>query len=212
MTAETTGWATREKKDRADSATRARLLESARAVFERRGYARTTVADITAEAEVSRPTFYVYFASKKDVFGVLAEDLRDRFLAAQELTGVDVDDPHAVAEATIAAYLDAYTRNLAFITVLEHQSITDPAMYALWEEIHNRPRLRTARYIEGLVRDGVAEPAAPPEAVARAAGGMVATFAPLLVNDPSRRDEAVAQLTDMYLRLLGLPGAVTDSP
>lgn len=204
MAAETQGWATREKRNREDSATRATLLDSARSVFERSGYARTTVADITAEAEVSRATFYVYFASKKEAFGVLAEDLRDRFLAAQQLDGLDIDDPYAVAEATTAAYLDAYTANLAFITVLEHQSITDPAMSALWEEIHSRPQRRTARYIERLVRQGLAAPAAPPHAVARATGGMVASFAPLLVGDPGLREEAVAQLTAMYLRLLGL--------
>ncbi len=204
MAGRTTGWAVREKLDRHDSATRGDLLVAARAVFERRGYARTTIADVTAQARVSRATFYVYFASKQDVFRVLAEDLRDRFLAAQELTGLDADDPHAVAEATIAAYLDAYTRNLAFITVLEHQSITDPDMYALWEEIHHRPQRRTARYIEGLVRRGMAEPAAAPEEVARATGGMVANFAPLLVREPGTRAKAVADLTALYVRLLGL--------
>ncbi|RZB14207.1 TetR/AcrR family transcriptional regulator [Streptomyces sp. F001] len=137
-------WNTREKLDREDSATRAQLLRAARSVFEQRGYARTAIADITAAAEVSRATFYVYFASKEAVFGVLAGEVRDRFLAAQELDGLDAEDPYAVAEATIAAYLDAYVENLAFLTVLEHQAITDPAMYALREEIH------TAR--EGAVR------------------------------------------------------------
>lgn len=199
------GWATREKLNREDSATRAALLGAARAVFERRGYARTTIADITTEAEVSRATFYVYFASKADVFAVLAEELRDRFVAAQELTGIDVDDPYAVLEATIAAYLDVYTENLVFITVLEHQSITEPAMYALWEEIHTRPQHRATRYIERLASHGIADPAAPAESVARATGGMIANSAALLLREPHRREDTVADLTAMYLRLLGLP-------
>lgn len=211
MATETKAWATREKLNREDSATRAELVTAARAVFERRGYARTTIADVAGEAGVSRATFYVYFASKQDVFGVLAEDLRDRFVAAQELTGLDVDDPYAVVEATTAAYLDVYTANLAFITVLEHQSITDPAMYALWEEIHNLPRHRAARYIKRLARRGQADPAAPPEAVARAIGGMIANFASLLVRSPELRGEAVADLTAMYLRLLGLPPTAARS-
>ncbi|MEU1301574.1 TetR/AcrR family transcriptional regulator [Streptomyces shenzhenensis] len=197
-------WVTREKLDRADSATRASLLRAAQSVFERRGYARTTIADITGEARVGRATFYVYFASKEDVFAVLAREVRDRFVAAQELTGVDADDPYAVAEATNAAFLDAYTANLAFITVLEHQSLTDPDMQALWEEIHSRPRRRTTRYIQRLVDQGVARPAAPPESVARATGGMVAMFAPLVARELERRPEVIAHVTAMFLRLLGL--------
>ncbi|MGW3728473.1 TetR/AcrR family transcriptional regulator, partial [Streptomyces sp. NPDC000851] len=177
-------WNTREKLDREDSATRAQLLRAARSVFEQRGYARTAIADITAAAEVSRATFYVYFASKEAVFGVLAGEVRDRFLAAQELDGLDAEDPYAVAEATIAAYLDAYVENLAFLTVLEHQAITDPAMYALREEIHTRPRGRGARYIAHLAQRGMADPVAPPEAVATAAGGMVAVFAPGVAKEP----------------------------
>lgn len=197
-------WATREKLDRADSATRALLLRAAQRVFERHGYARTTIADVTAEAQVGRATFYVYFASKEDVFSVLAHEVRDRFVAAQELTGIDADDPYAVAEATNAAFLDAYTANLAFITVLEHQSLTDPAMQALWEEIHSRPRRRTARYIEKLVDQGLAHPAAPAESIARAGGGMAAMFAPLVAREPERRPEVIADVTAMFLRLLGL--------
>jgi AcrR family transcriptional regulator len=204
MQATSRPWAIREKLDRADSATRAQLVSAARRVFERRGYARTTVADITKEAKVGRATFYVYFASKDDVFTVLADEIRDRFLAAQELSGIDPGDHEAVARATNAAYLDAYTENLALITVLEHQAITDPAMHVLWEEIHERPRGRTARYVEQLVAQGLAHPAAPPDAVARAAGGMVAMFAPVVARDPARRPEIVDHLTAMFLRLLGL--------
>src|SRR5699024_1679828 len=89
-------WATRTKHDRADSTTRAVLLTAARRVFEHSGYARTTVARITEEAGVGRATFYVYFSSKEEVFSVLAEQVKDSFLAGQELNGIDADDPHAV--------------------------------------------------------------------------------------------------------------------
>ena len=211
MARATKGWATREKLDRSDSATRAGLLEAARAEFEQRGYARTTIAGITERAEVGRATFYVYFASKEDAFAVLAADVRDRFVRSQDLTGVDADDPRAVAAATTAAYLDAYAENLALITVLEHQAITDPDMYALWEEIHDRPRERSARYVERLVRRGLAAPAATPEAVATAVGGMIASFAPRVVNDPTTRDRAVSDLTEMFLRLLGAPDRATKA-
>lgn len=204
MTAARPGWSTREKKDRQDSATRALLLDAARKVLAERGYAHTTIAAITAEARVGRATFYVYFASKQECFAVLARDVRDAFLAAQDLSGIDADDPYAVAEATNAAYLDVYAANLSFMTVLRHQSLSDPEINALWEEIRAHPTRRTARYIRRLVRQGVAEPAAPPEVVARSSGALAAELAPRLVADPSCRPELVAYLTSMFLRLVGV--------
>jgi AcrR family transcriptional regulator len=197
-------WATREKSDRADSVTRAVLVDAAQRVFERLGYARTTVGDITAEAGVGRATFYVYFASKEDVFAAVADHVCERFLAAQEITGLDADDPHAVLQATNAAFLDAYTANLAFIKVLEHQALTDPAIDALREEIHARPIGRTARYLDRLVAKGAVEPAVSPESIARASVGMVAMFAPVVAADPAQRQRVVNDLTAMFLRLLGL--------
>ncbi|MBE2998941.1 TetR/AcrR family transcriptional regulator [Nocardiopsis sp. HNM0947] len=199
------GWATRVNHDRADSATRAALLTAARGVFEEKGFARTTVAGITGRAGVGRATFYVYFSDKEEVFAVLARQVRDRLVAGQELGGVDADDAHAVAEATTTAYLDAYLENLAFIAVIQHQSLADPAMSALWQEIHARPLERSARYIRRLVRRGEADPAASPEAVARAAGGMVSSVAGHLSVAPDQRERATEELVAMYVRLLGLP-------
>ncbi|MCP2178749.1 transcriptional regulator, TetR family [Prauserella alba] len=197
-------WATREKYDRADSATRATLVAAAQRTFENLGYARTTIDRITEDAGVSRATFYVYFASKQEVFGVVAQQVRDRMVAAQDLGEIDADDVRAVAEATNAAYLDAYTANLAFLTVLEHQSLVDPEMEALWEQFHTRSRERTARYVRRQTERGVLDPAASPDAIARAGGGMVANFAPLVRSEPGLREQAIADLTAMFLRLVGL--------
>ena len=94
-------WSVRTGRDRLDSQTRAALIAAAKLTFSQLGYARTTVADITERAEVSRATFYVYFASKDDVFRVLTEQLRDAFLEAQEAHGADQDDPAAVAAASV---------------------------------------------------------------------------------------------------------------
>ena len=90
-------WSVRTGRDRLDCQTRAALIAAARITFSRLGYARTTVADFTERAEVSRATFYVYFASKDDVFRVLTEQLRDEFLEAQAAHGADSDDQVAVA-------------------------------------------------------------------------------------------------------------------
>jgi hypothetical protein len=117
---------------------------------------------------------------------------------------LDPDDPHAVLHATNASFLDAYIANLAFIRVLEHQALTDPAIDALREEIHSRPIRRTARYVDRLIAQGTVQPAASSESIARASVGMVAMFAPVVAAEPARRQQVVDDLTAMLLRLLGL--------
>ena len=58
--------------------TRRRLLESAEAVFAELGYHAASIVKITEAAGVGQGTFYLYFASKKDVFDELVVDLNHR--------------------------------------------------------------------------------------------------------------------------------------
>ncbi|MFI7400691.1 TetR/AcrR family transcriptional regulator [Streptomyces sp. NPDC049541] len=196
-------WAVRTARDRTEAPARARLLDAAEAVFERLGLGPATVADITAEAEVSRAGFYVYFASKEEIFRVLAVRVRDAFLAAQEVPGVDTDDPHAVAEASIGAFIAAYARHQPLLGLLEQQARTDPTMAQLWDEIRERPVHRHARYIRRLSEAGLAAPAAEPLALARAVGGMCVEFARRVATHPGTYEDAVRDVTAMYLHLLG---------
>jgi AcrR family transcriptional regulator len=56
---------------------RQQILDAAREVFAKRGYARSTIDDVVAEAGVARGTFYLYFDDKRAVF----TELVDRFAA-----------------------------------------------------------------------------------------------------------------------------------
>src|ERR1700744_5712898 len=197
-------WSVRTGRDRLDSRTRAVLITAAKTAFSQLGYARTTVADITDRAEVSRATFYVYFASKDDVFRVLTEQLRDEFLEAQRARSADGDDPVAVAVAAVTDFVDVYAANLAFITVLEHQALTDPQLRALWHGIRERLLKRMVRFVGALVADGVAHPLAPPDMVATAASGMAVRFAPLIAAQPDDRAQIMDHLRCLYLQTLGI--------
>ncbi|MEV6755330.1 TetR/AcrR family transcriptional regulator [Streptomyces sp. NPDC051214] len=197
-------WATRTARDRSDAPARGRLLDAAEAVFARRGYGATTIADITAEAEVSRAGFYVYFASKEEIFRVLAVRVRDAFLAAQDVPGVDRDDAREVVEASTAAFIAAYAQHLPLLRLLEQQAQTDTDVRALWEETQERPIHRSARYIRRLAAEGTARPVADPLAVARAVGGMSIQFARLTASAPETYDAAVRDVTAMFLHLLGV--------
>jgi AcrR family transcriptional regulator len=58
--------------------TRQRLLEAAEQVFAELGYHDASIVKITEAAGVGQGTFYLYFASKKDVFDELVRDLNRR--------------------------------------------------------------------------------------------------------------------------------------
>jgi AcrR family transcriptional regulator len=197
-------WSVRTGRDRLDSRTRAALITAAGLTFSELGYARTTVADITERAEVSRATFYVYFSSKDEVFRILTDRLRDAFLEAQQAHGTDQGDPVAVARATVTGFVDVYAEHLAFITVLEHQALTDEDLRAVWHGIGERLLRRMTRFVERLVADGVAHPVAPPDMVATAASGMAIRFAPLIAASPQDRPRLLGHLVRLYLQALGI--------
>jgi AcrR family transcriptional regulator len=202
-------WAVRTARDRTEAPARARLLDAAETVFARLGLGGTTVADITAEAGVSRAGFYVYFASKEEIFRVLAARVRDAFLAAQEVPGVDADDTRAVAEASVGAVIAAHARHQPLLALLEQQARTDPDVRRLWDEIRERPVHRHARYIRRLTDRGAAAPVVEPLAVAHAVGGMCVEAARRVAARPDLYDTVVRDVTTMYLHLLG---AGPDSP
>lgn len=80
---------------------REQLKLSARDVFARLGYARTTVDDIAVEAGVARGTFYLYFDDKRDVFEELIDGFGKKIQASIER--IVTDDPkRSVAEQVLA--------------------------------------------------------------------------------------------------------------
>src|SRR5260221_11887454 len=58
--------------------TRTKLLEAAEQVFGELGYYDASIVKITEAAGVGQGTFYLYFASKKEIFDELVRDLNRR--------------------------------------------------------------------------------------------------------------------------------------
>src|SRR5690348_11817451 len=64
---------------------RASILDAARRVFSRKGYAQTAVEDVADEAEIAKGTLYLYFKSKEELYmAVLAGDLRQMSAEARD--------------------------------------------------------------------------------------------------------------------------------
>jgi len=105
--------------------TRARLLQAGLEVLAERGYHATRVDDVVRAAEVSHGTFYLYFASKEELFAALARDTASEVGALVAGLG-PVDDGEAGRDELrrwLQDFLDAYRRHGPVIRVwMENQA------------------------------------------------------------------------------------------
>lgn len=85
--------------------TRRALVDSAARLFDVKGYAATTVAEIAQAAKVSERTFYVHFPAKEDLVFAHVQDFTD--LAWRVATDTDSPDPVERTRAALLALIDA---------------------------------------------------------------------------------------------------------
>jgi AcrR family transcriptional regulator len=137
------------------AATRARILEAAGTLFERDGYARTTIKQIADEAGVAADTVYAVFGSKGRVLTALI-DLR--LAGSAGVTSV-LDRPEVSAvrhepdqRAQIALYargmIDALARVGTVYEIMRSAADVDLEMAKIYREMQGY-RLRNAKLIAG---------------------------------------------------------------
>jgi AcrR family transcriptional regulator len=89
------------------------LMDAAQGLFLKQGVGATTIEQITAEADVAKGTFYLYFASKEDVRASLGERFAQKHLQVIKTAiadGTDDDWRGKLAtwiRATVTFYLDS---------------------------------------------------------------------------------------------------------
>ncbi|WP_134322019.1 TetR/AcrR family transcriptional regulator [Cumulibacter soli] len=177
------------------------LLQAAEAVFARKGYADTTMADIAEAAGVTRPTVYAYFSSKDDVLAGVAGAVRDHFLSLQELAG---DTPAETFELTLRQYLREFVRHYGVLVVIEHQALGDPAYERLLDQIHRRTNRRHEKFMVSLVEAGLAMPHLPPRMIAELVTGASMRFAQLSGADEQSEQQYGDALVHAHLSMLNL--------
>nr|WP_043826456.1 TetR/AcrR family transcriptional regulator [Rhodococcus opacus] len=92
---------------------RSRFLEAALTVFAEKGYAKSSVADICAAADLARGQFYDEFRSREDlllaVYDQVQSDAREAMVAAlAKETGTD---PRTLAAVAMAAFVESIGRD-----------------------------------------------------------------------------------------------------
>lgn len=196
-------------------ATRGRVLDAARAVFERDGWSGASVPRIAAAAGVAHGTFYTYFDSKEDVLEAVLADLWDDIYAG-DLGGAPVPllgaEPTA-AEARVvvaranARYLDAYRRNATLMALVEQLS-TEPARLARFDVRRQQFVERAARFVRRLQAAGLTPPELDAHTTAAALVAMMRHFAYTWFVRGDAFDPEVARRTldEVWVRTLCLDG------
>lgn len=110
------------------------IISAAIAVFSEKGVAKATVADIVARAGIAQGTFYLYFPSKLEVMGGIAEHLVARMLThlQQRLDGLPVADR---LDGLPAALFEVVGQNRELATLLYAGMAQSPQMRR-WEQIY----------------------------------------------------------------------------
>ena len=137
--------------------TRAEIADAALALFEERGYERTTVEQIAAAAQVSSATFFRHFAAKEDVLFAHEDEAADE-LAARVRARSDRTRTVAALAVPVAEYgnsltdgtVPRLTRLVMTTRTLEARSLR---MRLRWEHALSVELAREA----GLAHPGLAE-------------------------------------------------------
>lgn len=177
---------------------RVALLDAARRVFASKGYHRTGVADIIAEAGVARGTFYNYFDSKRAIFQAVLEEMMERVDGA--VRPIDVTQPipdqvHAMVERIVEAVAEAEISRVLLTRAVGIDAEGDSAVAAFYQRALGRLELALQRgQAMGVVADG--------DAALLASGLMGLLKEPVFQATLAGRPLEVTRLTEMLLQVL----------
>lgn len=190
-------------------ATRRRLLDAARTVFARDGFADAHILDITRGAGVSAGTFYTYFATKDELFREVAFEVIDELSAAVRVGRDRQLDPAADVEAALRAYVDACLRHARVTSSIQQLAHVDPVIRERRAAGMRATATRGADHIRRLQAAGLADPRVDADAVADALQTMSVSVVYehlVLFESGADPEHLVRTLTDVWLRAIGLVG------
>ncbi|MGH9138777.1 MAG: TetR/AcrR family transcriptional regulator [Acidimicrobiales bacterium] len=109
------------------AATRAALMEAARALFAEKGFAGTGREEIVERAGVTRGALYHHFASKADLFRAVYEQVENDLNEAIATAALAATDPMEQLQLGTRAFLDAAAQpDVRRIVLLDAPSVLPP--------------------------------------------------------------------------------------
>jgi AcrR family transcriptional regulator len=190
--------------------TRARLISSARSVFEEMGFLDARISDIAERAGLSHGSFYHYFDSKEQIFREIAEAQEARLTAPDDDAGpketVALTELERLRRAN-RRYLERYRDSAKIMGVIEEVSRYDAHVNDARMQRQKHFADRAERAIRRMQSEGRADPDVDPELASLALGSMVARFAELWLVESWGTfdlDEVAEQLTRLWANAIGL--------
>ncbi|MFC5754468.1 TetR/AcrR family transcriptional regulator [Actinomadura rugatobispora] len=192
--------------------TRRRLIEGAKAVFERDGFLHARIADICDAAGISHGSFYTYFVSKEEIFTEIVDSVELNLLTL-EPAPADADPVERIRAAN-EHYLLAYAADAKIMRVIHQVATIDAEVSETRLQRQDAFARAIERRIRHLQEAGHADPAVDPAYAAQALGGMVAYFAEYLFNTDNTFGfdlaGATEQLTRIWTNALGMHDAAAE--
>jgi AcrR family transcriptional regulator len=191
--------------------TRHTILESARQLFLKKGYAGTTMPEIARMAGVALDTVYAAVGTKAELFKLLIETAlsgRDRAVPAAEREYVSAirEEPEAAGKLQIyaSALAEIQPRLAPLFQVLQAAAILEADLGALWQEISSRRATNMRQLAKELMATGRVRPELTEETIADVLWSMNSPdFYLLLVGQRGwSAQEFGSWLGDAWMRLL----------
>jgi AcrR family transcriptional regulator len=188
--------------------TRRRILDAARAVFERDGYLDVGVEDIVKEAGVARGSFYTYFTSKLEVFMVLTNEIADLVEQStrREATEQALDPVEALCRAN-ERYIRTYREHAQIYALGTHLSHIDEQLHDNYRSHRYRHISRIEKAIRRWQDSGLADPTVDPVSTATALVSMSSylCYGLFVVKDEGYDiDRALSTMNQIWIRALDL--------
>ena len=194
--------------------TRGALIAAARVVFERDGYLDARMTDISAEAGVAVGSLYTYFTNKEEIFGAVAEQVREEMLHPRLRQRTGVTDPRRLIDLANREYLRAYQKNARLMGLFEQVAQIDSGFRRLRIDRSNAFVERNATMIRELQQAGLADAELDPLITAQALSGMVSRMAytTFVLESPVSFERLVTTLNRIWTNALRLPPAPEPAP
>ncbi|MGH8832767.1 MAG: TetR/AcrR family transcriptional regulator [Polaromonas sp.] len=192
------------KKSERALASRQTLVQSARRLFEAKGYAATSTEELLAQTGLTRGALYHHFRDKKALFDAVCDAAHGELVRTIDVATDGVGDPRVALREGAHAWMRAVADpRLARLLLIEAPAVLGPQAWSAADARHGYASLRQG--VEEAMGSG-SRTAAELDAVAVALNGAMNELARWVAADATRLDEALAAL-DAALAGFQTPGA-----
>ncbi|MFP3998279.1 MAG: TetR/AcrR family transcriptional regulator [Desulfobacterales bacterium] len=146
----------KERRERERQQRRSQILNAARALLLKEGFAGTSVNKISKKAELSIGSIYFYFKNKEEIFAALQSEGLEILYAYVVSETQNIEDPGMRLSKSAAAYLEFSQKHRDYFDIINY--FISSARVFFSEDVKRRIDSKGAvilEYIADIIRDGV---------------------------------------------------------